>query len=286
MMKRYIGRLVLTMAFLLALAVPAGRVDAAITAVEGEASGEEGAGAPVDGAGFATIDELFTDWEMNGYPDNVGGVYWDDGIEGIVVMLVNNSPEAQSEIQEQVAEPVHFEGAVYSYNALLAAQEELTVWQQTLGDRAQYVYGHGIGWGNQETGKGWGESGREFRLLVSVDPAIYEEVRTELAGRFGDMVVVETGDEVVPVEETLGVGDTSGRQGADWMMILLIGGLVVIAAAAGALIYRRKFVVVPAEGVGEDGMTSGSQDLLEQIRRSGENPPASVRDRIDERIRK
>lgn len=74
---------------------------------------------------------LFNYWETNGYPDDVGGVYYDNATGNMVIMLVNGSEMRKQEIlameQNMDSTRISFGESLYSYNEMLAVQKKIEV---------------------------------------------------------------------------------------------------------------------------------------------------------------
>src|SRR5690625_3630728 len=90
------------------------------------------------------VEQLMSEWEGNGYPDNVGHVMMDNDGK-IIIGLVDNSESAQADIKAMVDEPdlLNFESAKYSYNDLLATNDEIVeIMTEQSGD-SQEIYGVG-----------------------------------------------------------------------------------------------------------------------------------------------
>lgn len=113
---------------------------------------------------------LLNDWEANGYPDDVGGVYYDEATGNMVIMLVNASETRKQELlsMERYLDSAHisFGESRYSYNEMLAVQKKI---EAEMGGGNQKIYSIGVGWtvvdGNET---GFGASGKEFRIVVTV----------------------------------------------------------------------------------------------------------------------
>lgn len=148
------------------------------------------------------FDALFQDWEMNGYPDDVGNVYYDDATGNIVITLVNGTEARRQEILAMAgnAEGIGFGESKYSYNRMLAVQQEI---QADMAGAADKVHSVGVGWGSDADGNvaGFGESGKEARVVVTVAESALDEYRGAYEAKYGDMVYVVSGTAPVLLEE-------------------------------------------------------------------------------------
>lgn len=153
-------------------------------------------------APYADISALFQHWEQFGYPDYVAGVYSTDGSAyNLTVQLIGDedgSREAEIRAMLNDDSEVTFEAGTYSHQRLLQIHQEITDGYMLEGSG---VYACGIGWGMDG---GFGESGKESRVVVTVDEARLEEYAAAFSGIYGDAVVVEAGGQpVLTMEEEL-----------------------------------------------------------------------------------
>lgn len=143
------------------------------------------------------LNALLLDWEQNGYPDDVCGTYYDEEMGCIVISLLADDLTRQAEIRAQIsdAEKIGFDTATYSFNAMLAAMHEI------LARDSADIYTTGIGWtssgGNVH---GFGESGKEFRVIVTVSEEHLAQYTALYENLYQGMVVVEAGEPVVPTD--------------------------------------------------------------------------------------
>ena len=156
-------------------------------------------------APYADISALFQYWEEFGYPDDVAGVYSTDGSAyNLTVQLVGDedgSREAEIRAMLNDDSEVTFESSTYSQERLQSINQEITEFYMYEGSG---IYGSGIGWGLDG---GFGESGSEFRVVVTVDETRLEEYRSIFSGIYGDAVVLEAGEPpVFTMEEELTLG--------------------------------------------------------------------------------
>ncbi len=145
---------------------------------------------------YKNIMELYQDWEQNGYPLYVSGVYSTDGSEDhLTVLLVKEAAEqAEAEIRAALEDDstVSFEEGNYGFALLESINEEIT---RDYLNGSSGIYGCGIGWGSD--GQGFGPSGRELRVILTVEESRLEEYQSLFAERYGEAVVVEQGAPIV-----------------------------------------------------------------------------------------
>lgn len=153
-------------------------------------------------APYADISALFQFWEEFGYPEDVAGVYSTDGsAENLTVMLVgDNDGSREAEIRAMLNDDsgATFEAGSYSQERLQSINDEITEFYMYEGSG---IHGCGIGWGMDG---GFGASGSEFRVIVTVEEERVEEYLSMFSRIYGDAVVVEAGEPpVLTMEEEM-----------------------------------------------------------------------------------
>lgn len=198
-------------------------------------------------AQYGSAYDLFAEWEANGYPDYVGGVSSLDGGSELVILLVEGQEEKAEELQALVAQELNLAyGAKYSHNELTRINDEIVQEYMINGDGK--VVGCGVGWtvvDGEVTG--FGESGRESRVTVSVLDDAAQEYAGLFYGKYGDAVVVEsTGGITATTEDMSAVRDElaldSGRThnpGVPLWLRLLIFAFVLCTALWTITLRRR-----------------------------------------------
>ena len=148
-------------------------------------------GVPVEIVPVAPAHPLLALWEREGYPDDIGGVYFDNDTGLLAFLLIDPTPERIAELQTLAGHDLLITPGTYSYNELRRIQNE--IWYELIEDGI--IYHAGVGWATDEDGNvtGFGESGKELRVIVGVDETVFEHYRDEFARRFGDRVFVEIG---------------------------------------------------------------------------------------------
>ncbi len=162
------------------------------------------------------MEQLMSEWEGNGYPDNVGHVMMDNDGE-IIIGLVDNSESAQADIKEMIDEPdqLNFESARYSYNDLLATHEEIAKMMNEQVDDSRDIYGVGTGLATIDGEvTGFGDSGHEFRVVVSVAEDAYDKYVETFNETYGDRVYVESTSEP-PTDDVESFEDDEVNEGSE-----------------------------------------------------------------------
>lgn len=191
---------------------------------------------------YSNIVELYQYWEVAGYPDDVGGVFSTDGdMDNLTVLLTGDDEAASAQIRAMLSDDsgVTFGTAVYSHNELMAVNNEIVSNYMGSDDK---IYGVGVGWTSAGgVAKGFGESGYESRVVVSVDASVLEKYEGIFRELYGDMVFVEASDAlsftggtnastVLPINK-------NALSDIVWLMPLIIS--MVIVSGAGMLLIKR-----------------------------------------------
>ena len=270
-----------------------------------------------------TADSLFMLWEKTGYPDDIGGVYYDSESGMMGFLLVRPTQERIDELRAMFDDEAIFTPCEYSYNELKLAQDEINA---IIGEGSG-IYSTGIGWTSTDRRvHGFGESGKEFRLVVGVDDSVFDHYSEGFAALYGDRVVVETGgplmDDSVGIMSGGGSGLDGGMtEGGDSGMSGLITPIVPVdlsvalsgsafstagsdaqvygiwlwalkgAAALGTLllVLRLRSRPVPAMQTANGGVVAGSASVskkqaVDAVRNSGASPSEGLFDKISKKI--
>ena len=156
-----------------------------------------GATAPALAAGTMSADELLGQWLREGYPDYVGGVYFDEASGQNTILLVNGLGEADVRALLTHPDSVRFESCTYAYPKLLQVHDEILEQMLAAYERGNSkIYTLSIGWGQEG---GFGESGNELRVVVGVDRAEVGTYRTTYAEKYQDRVYVQADVEPIPM---------------------------------------------------------------------------------------
>jgi len=130
-------------------------------------------------------------WEEYGYPDDIDGQYRDLDTYAVGIGVVDPTPERIEELRAVFGEDVLITSSRYSHSELYRVREEI---EALMAEPDSQIYGLGVGWSSNEDGVfGFGESGRESRVVAMVDESMVDHYSAEFSGLYGDMVVVEAG---------------------------------------------------------------------------------------------
>lgn len=129
-------------------------------------------------------------WEENGYPDDIGNLFRDVNGE-IVVSVVNPSAERIRQLKNLLCNNIMIIRAQYSRNELKQIMQEIEI---LMSEQNSGIYIVGLGW-MYEDGQfiGFGESGKEERVLVRVNKDTFELYTTKFAKLYNERVIVSIG---------------------------------------------------------------------------------------------
>jgi len=146
------------------------------------------------------VERILMQWEKEGYPDDIGGIYFDSEFNTYGILVVNPSPQRISELLELLDNDVIITPCIYSYNELMQVQNEIT--EMMVANPEGGIFSSGIGWGNvNNAGRGFGESGKEFRVSISVDASVFDHYNTGFTNRYGDRVIVSIGSPGIALDD-------------------------------------------------------------------------------------
>lgn len=130
-------------------------------------------------------------WEEYGYPDDIDSQYRDLDTGAAGISVVDPTPERLEELHAVFGNEVLITRSKYSHNELYRVREEI---EALMAEPDSKIYGLGVGWSSNEDGVfGFGESGRESRVVAMVDESMVDHYSAEFSGLYGDMVFVEAG---------------------------------------------------------------------------------------------
>lgn len=225
-------------------------------------------------AEFPTVMELYNDWETNGYPDYVADVFSTSGGWEMTILLVEGADDKADEIRAMVDSTDGLTvdtGAKYSHNELKAVYEEIT---STLAGGSGDIVSCGLGWHtvNGEV-TGFGESGKESRVVVSVKSEKAQAYADLFAEKYGDMVVVESSDGIVL--DT--AAEESGSAGANpiWIAVTV---LAVCVLGSGVMFARRRALSTATGQVVTEGGRPSRQAVTKAVAQAQYTPRRTFED--------
>ena len=190
---------------------------------------------------YENMGELYQHWSMNGMPDWVCAVVSADGYSERLAVVVN-SQAAAGELAAMVKEHASVEIIVaegsYGYNELLKAQEEISgEYMRADGKSPVVSVGTGLAIIDNKV-VGFGESGKELRVVVGVLKEYAEEYRALFQKRYGDMVYVDVTEQAVLTED-MGLREQLPLETASHKWYLW-GAAVLCVIAAGVFWQSRR----------------------------------------------
>lgn len=188
--------------------------------------------APALAAQYQDANWLFADWELNGYPGDVGGVYSYDGdATHLCILLVDRTPEREEEIRALLedAETLKFGDATRSYAEVLAVRDMV---------EAEYLDDEGV------AGIGVTVNDARTDFVVSVDATAdrYEDIKAAISGKYGDTVEVVCSEAATPetdANEDAGQAEADSKARRDYIIYMVIY-LVLFVLFCVFLFIRRK----------------------------------------------
>ena len=188
--------------------------------------------APALAAQYQDANWLFADWELNGYPGDVGGVYSYDGdATHLCILLLDRTPEREEEIRALLedAETLKFGDATRSYAEVLAVRDMV---------EAEYLDDEGV------AGIGVTVNDARTDFVVSVDATAdrYEDIKAAISGKYGDTVEVVCSEAATPetdANEDAGQAEADSKARRDYIIYMVIY-LVLFVLFCVFLFLRRK----------------------------------------------
>lgn len=158
-------------------------------------------------SGTITSTELVRNWLQNGYPDDVGGIYYSD--KGITIIVVDLTVERVAEIRGLVSDPnkINFVSGKYSYNEMIVVMSEI---EKDLSEKTG-IYAVCIDEPNN-------------CILVDVREDVLESTISKYEKKYGQMVHVQIGE---PAQDITNINKDSHTWFFMAAMILMIAMLVI-----------------------------------------------------------
>ena len=265
--------------------------DDEVVAYSGEgtepASGEIPPEAP--DIGKTPLIDLMNQWESEGYPDDIGNIYYDNENGTIVINLVGATQARKDEILAMLggADGIVFGESKYSHNQLMEVYRIIAAEMEGKSDE---IYGLGLGWAvinNQLTG--FGDSGKEERVVVTVDEKIYADYAKNFEARFGDKVYLQAGTQVemLATDQLESAGMLTGTQDkADYTLPVAV--VVVLAILwVGYLRSRQSAAMQTNNGqVVAAQQRISRQQVIEAVKASELQPSPELHERLMKEIQK
>lgn len=204
---------------------------------------------PVYAAGQTALN-LFTQWENNGYPDNVTGVFYNPETGNLSILLKENTADRQTEIKSQISDgdKVTFYEGKYSHTEMEAVCAAIKVdLASTASSTNMGLEDVSIGW-SPVTG-GFGENGKDFRVVVVAKDESASTLTAKYSAQYGDMVVVDTASATQAAQEEAAsrtalqqAEDNAPKKGlSNWAIIgIVTAGLILLMIVFDKLHKSRK----------------------------------------------
>ena len=190
--------------------------------------------APALAAQYKDANWLFADWELNGYPDDVGGVYSYDGdATHLCVLLMDRTQEREEEIRASLedSETLRFGDATHSYADVLKTRDEIEA--AYAGNGHSGVVGIGVTVNEAKT---------DFVVSVDVTADRYDETAARLSEEYGEMIEVICSETAEPAANTSGGDEQSQKESGTNrdMIIYMVVYLGLFLIVCVFLFMRRK----------------------------------------------
>ncbi len=204
-------------------------------------------------AWFETVYELYESWEKNNNtPEWVSNISSTDGSgDHLTITLVAGHEDKEQLLRDMIKDESTLTvvtGGAYSEADLQHVYDEIS--EKYMAPEGPVV-GIGIGWAvidGQITG--FGESGTESRVCVTVLEEDFDEYSKLLTYEYGDMVYVESGSIATMTEdggkEHSSIGIIGGADGPTAIFVsgsiwpLIAGGILVLLVIAGIIVLAKK----------------------------------------------
>lgn len=196
---------------------------------------------------YADINELYQHWSMTALPEWVCSVTSTDGTAGSLTVLVNSQDAAEqltAMVEDESTMTVIVSADAYTEAQLRQVQDEIFAKYMMNAGGESPVISTAVGWASIDGEvTGFGESGREFRVVVGVLAERAEEYREIFRKEYGDMVYVEVSEGAFLTDSALGITDAILEPVAIHrtnVSALYIGGAVLVCAAAAVFLLLKR----------------------------------------------
>lgn len=186
---------------------------------------------------YPSMAELYQHWCATQMPDWVCSVVSADGSSGRLAVVVNSNAAAENltvMVEDASSVEIIVADGSYGYNELLQVQETIAgEYMGTNGKGGVVSIATGLALVDGKV-VGFGESGKELRVIVGVQPQYADEFRNRFQKQYGDMVYVEVAEDVVRMDAVLEPPVTHQYRG------YVIGVLALLASAAAVFLLIRR----------------------------------------------
>lgn len=186
---------------------------------------------------YPSMAELYQHWCATQMPDWVCSVVSADGSSERLAVVVNSNAAAENltvMVEDASSVEIIVADGSYGYNELLQVQETIAgEYMGTNGKGGVVSIATGLALVDGKV-VGFGESGKELRVIVGVQPQYADEFRNRFQKQYGDMVYVEVAEDVVRMDAVLEPPVTHQYRG------YVIGVLALLASAAAVFLLIRR----------------------------------------------
>ena len=170
---------------------------------------------------------MFEQWERFGYPNDIGGRYFDSDTGSVGILVVDPTPQRIAELLEMFGNNVIITPSIYTHNELMRVHSEISEMMFSHPDSG--ICGISTGWTSTDgVVYGFGESGKEFRVTVQVDESVFDHYSLGFMNRYGDRVFVEV---VFPDSFRL-----TGHDSSDSDTVMMVGNNIVPVEITGVFV--------------------------------------------------
>ena len=170
-------------------------------------------------------------------PDWVCSVVSADGSSERLAVVVNSNAAAENltvMVEDASSVEIIVADGSYGYNELLRVQEAIAGEYMGVNGKGGVVHiATGLALVDGKV-VGFGESGKELRVIVGVQPQYADEFRNRFQKQYGDMVYVEVAEDVVRMDAVLEPPVTHQYRG------YVIGVLALLASTAAVFLLIRR----------------------------------------------
>ena len=186
---------------------------------------------------YPSMAELYQHWCATQMPDWVCSVVSADGSSERLAVVVNSNAAAENltvMVEDASSVEIIVADGSYGYNELLQVQKTIAgEYMGTNGKGGVVSIATGLALVDGKV-VGFGESGKELRVIVGVQPQYADEFRNRFQKQYDDMVYVEVAEDVVRMDAALEPPMTHQYRG------YVIGVLALLASAAAVFLLIRR----------------------------------------------